>query len=94
MRPFELKRKGIPTTPLTVQPAQIVEHPVNRLVPAVPVALKRVNLAGRCGQSELAALDLLKKVRHPHLLAMHACWVEGELLIVAWSWPRKACDRS
>src|SRR5262249_53548455 len=35
----------------------------------VPMALKRVPIGERCGQRELEGLELLKRVRHPHLLA-------------------------
>src|SRR5262249_46397494 len=37
----------------------------------VPTALKRVAIPGGCGRHELEALELLKNVRHPHLLALH-----------------------
>jgi serine/threonine protein kinase len=37
----------------------------------MPVALKRVDLRQRCGAAELAALELLKRIRHPHLLSVH-----------------------
>src|SRR6266851_1454818 len=36
----------------------------------MPIALKRVPIRDNCGQHELEALELLKTVRHPHLLAV------------------------
>ena len=48
----------------------------------VPTALKRVPIPGGCGERELAALELLKHVRHPHLLALHGYWVLGDLLVI------------
>ena len=48
----------------------------------VPVALKRVDLDRPCGEHELQALELLKRVRHPHLLALNGYWIAGHLLII------------
>ena len=49
----------------------------------MPVALKRIGLNGRCGQSELEALELIKRVRHPHLLGVHGYWLQRDALIIA-----------
>ena len=48
----------------------------------VPTALKRVSIPGGCGRRELEALELLKNIRHPHLLALHGYWILGELLVI------------
>jgi type VI secretion system protein ImpC len=48
----------------------------------VPTALKRVPVAERCGRRELEALQLLMRVRHPHLLAIHGYWVAGSYLVI------------
>lgn len=48
----------------------------------MPVALKRVDLGKSCGDAELASLDLLKRVRHPHLLSVHGYWVIDQTLII------------
>ncbi|MBI3461936.1 MAG: protein kinase, partial [Planctomycetes bacterium] len=43
---------------------------------------KRVGLQGGFGDRELDALELLKRVRHPHLLSVHAYWMlKNELVI-------------
>jgi serine/threonine protein kinase len=47
------------------------------------VALKFVQLEGRIGEIELRALDVIKEVRHPHLLSTHGTWQRGDLLIIA-----------
>ena len=51
----------------------------------IPTALKRVDLKenSRLGETELTALELLKRVRHPHLLSMHGFWVAESTLIIA-----------
>jgi serine/threonine protein kinase len=48
----------------------------------VPMALKRVPIGERCGRRELQGLELLKQVRHPHLLAVHGYWLLGESLVI------------
>jgi type VI secretion system protein ImpC len=48
----------------------------------IPTALKRVPLHDSCGERELEALELLKRVRHPHLLAVHGYWLLGEDLVI------------
>jgi type VI secretion system protein ImpC len=48
----------------------------------VPTALKRVPITQPCGQRELEALQLLMRVRHPHLLAIHGYWVVGDHLVI------------
>ena len=48
----------------------------------IPIALKRVDLRGQFGQRELDALELLKQVRHPHLLSVHGYWIQAGLLII------------
>ena len=48
------------------------------------MALKRVDLSDRCGHAELAALELLKEVRHPHLLSIHGYWVKENLLVIGF----------
>jgi type VI secretion system protein ImpC len=48
----------------------------------VPIALKRVPVRVPCGQRELAALELLKRIRHPHLLAVHGYWLQGDDLVI------------
>src|SRR5262249_58131195 len=48
----------------------------------LPVALKFVpRHAG--ARAERRALDILKQVRHPHLLATVGAWQQGEHLIIA-----------
>jgi len=42
-----------------------------------------VPLHARCGQSELEALELIKRVRHPHLLGVHGYWLQDDCLIIA-----------
>jgi serine/threonine protein kinase len=48
----------------------------------VSIALKRVPIHGHAGQRELEALELLKRVRHPHLLAIHGYWLLDEYLVI------------
>lgn len=48
----------------------------------MPVALKRVFLKDRCSEAELAALQLFRQIRHPHLLAIHGYWTLDEALII------------
>ncbi len=48
----------------------------------MPVALKFVSLEPQKARAELRALEILKKVRHPHLLATVGYWQhEGHLII-------------
>lgn len=47
-----------------------------------PVALKFLRLDERAGATELRSLEVMKNIRHPHLLAMFGMWqVEGWLII-------------
>jgi len=48
----------------------------------MPVAIKRVGLGSKCGEVELSALELLKRVRHPHLLSIHGYWLLAHELII------------
>jgi len=48
-----------------------------------PVALKFVRLAGKVSVAEQRALELMKTLRHPNLLALHGTWQQGEWLILA-----------
>ncbi|MCA9011985.1 MAG: type VI secretion system contractile sheath large subunit [Planctomycetaceae bacterium] len=48
----------------------------------VPTALKRVSLLGPLGEREREALDVLKGVRHPHLLSIYAYWIVGDFLVI------------
>lgn len=47
------------------------------------VALKFVKLEKRVGSTEQRALEVMKHVRHPHLLSFHGSWQVGKWLIVA-----------
>jgi membrane protein YdbS with pleckstrin-like domain len=48
----------------------------------LPLALKLVPLGGKVGESELRALELIKGIRHAHLLATFGAWqVAGRLII-------------
>ena len=51
----------------------------------VPTALKRVDFKGnsRLGETEFNALELLKRVRHPHLLSIQGFWVVNSTLVIA-----------
>ena len=48
-----------------------------------PVALKFVRLDERAGQIEERSLDLLKHLRHPHLLSIFGAWRQSAHLIIA-----------
>jgi hypothetical protein len=48
-----------------------------------PVALKFVNLGGKVGESELRALDVIKGIRHAHLLSTFGAWQVADRLIIA-----------
>ncbi|MDB5307657.1 MAG: serine/threonine protein kinase [Gemmataceae bacterium] len=50
---------------------------------AVPVALKFVHLGHRVGATEQRALDVIKHVRHPHLLGVSGAWQAGGWLVIA-----------
>jgi serine/threonine protein kinase len=47
------------------------------------VALKVVALEAKAGPAELRALEIMKELRHPHLLALFGAWVKDNHLIVA-----------
>jgi formylglycine-generating enzyme required for sulfatase activity len=47
------------------------------------VALKFIRMGERAGQVELRALELMKGIRHAHLLPMFGAWERAGLLIVA-----------
>lgn len=47
------------------------------------VALKFVQLGGRVGDVEERSLEVIKDVRHPHLLSVFGTWCMGDLLIIA-----------
>jgi formylglycine-generating enzyme required for sulfatase activity len=47
------------------------------------VALKFIPLGERTGDTELRALEVMKGIRHPHLLGMFGAWQQDGLLIVA-----------
>jgi formylglycine-generating enzyme required for sulfatase activity/serine/threonine protein kinase len=47
------------------------------------VALKFVRLEQPAGETELRALELMKEVRHAHLLATFGAWQQGSMLVIA-----------
>src|SRR5439155_4226337 len=47
------------------------------------VALKFIRLGNRAGIVELRSLELMKDIRHPHLLGMFGAWQRDETLIIA-----------
>lgn len=47
------------------------------------VALKFVQIGGRVGEVEERSLEVIKDVRHPHLLSVFGTWRIGDLLIIA-----------
>lgn len=49
----------------------------------VSVALKFIALGGAAGRLETRSLELMKNVRHPHLLALFGAWQRGDCLILA-----------
>lgn len=49
----------------------------------MPVALKILKSDRATNRAELDALEILKGVRHPHLLAINAFWLKGDQLIIA-----------
>ena len=48
-----------------------------------PVALKFVRLDGKAGEIERRSLDVMRDVRHAHLLSVFGTWQQGDLLIIA-----------
>jgi serine/threonine-protein kinase len=48
-----------------------------------PVALKFVHLGCKVGESELRSLDIIKGIRHAHLLATFGAWQLADHLIIA-----------
>src|SRR6516225_4314152 len=48
-----------------------------------PVALKLIPLGGKVGESELRALEVIKAIRHAHLLATFGTWQVANRLIIA-----------
>lgn len=49
----------------------------------MPVALKIISRRGQARRTELASLENIKGVRHPHLLAVTAYWEHGDRLFIA-----------
>jgi TolB-like protein len=49
----------------------------------VPVALKFVRLGREVGSTEMRALEIIKYVRHPHLLGVSGAWEVSGWLVVA-----------
>ena len=49
----------------------------------IEAALKFVSLAEQVGSLELRALQIIKDIRHPHLLATFGAWKVGGYLIIA-----------
>jgi len=49
----------------------------------VAVALKFVALGGRAGPAEVRALEVVRHIRHPHLLATLGAWEQDGILIIA-----------
>jgi serine/threonine protein kinase len=47
------------------------------------VALKLIRLGDLAGDAEVRALELMKSVRHPHLLALFGAWRQQDLLLIA-----------
>ncbi|MAX36771.1 MAG: hypothetical protein CME33_09430 [Gimesia sp.] len=47
------------------------------------VALKFVPVGGRVGEIEERSLEIIKDVRHPHLLSVFGTWRIGDLLVIA-----------
>ena len=47
------------------------------------MALKFVALDGKVGSAELRALEVIKSIRHPHLLANFGSWQKDGRLIIA-----------
>jgi serine/threonine protein kinase len=47
------------------------------------VALKFVPRGGSAFSSESRALDLIRKIKHPHLLKVYGSWIEADWLVIA-----------
>ncbi len=47
------------------------------------VALKFVRVGGRIGEAEQRALEVMKDVRHPHLISVFGTWQLGNRLVIA-----------
>ncbi|MFN5708948.1 MAG: serine/threonine protein kinase, partial [Planctomycetota bacterium] len=47
------------------------------------VALKFVPRGGSAFSAESRALDLIRKIRHPHLLKVYGSWIETDWLVIA-----------
>ena len=47
------------------------------------VALKFIRLGGPAAQVELRSLELVKSIRHPHLLPLFGAWLRNNYLIIA-----------
>jgi tetratricopeptide (TPR) repeat protein/serine/threonine protein kinase len=47
------------------------------------VALKFIRLGDQAGRVEMRALELMRGIRHPHLLPMFGAWQQGDFLIIA-----------
>jgi formylglycine-generating enzyme required for sulfatase activity/serine/threonine protein kinase len=48
-----------------------------------PVALKFIRLGDQAGAVELRSLEVMRGIRHPHLLGLFGAWKQQDLLIVA-----------
>jgi formylglycine-generating enzyme required for sulfatase activity len=48
-----------------------------------PVALKFIRLGDQAGAVELRSLEVMRGIRHPHLLGLFGAWKKQDLLIVA-----------
>ncbi|MFN9879443.1 MAG: protein kinase, partial [Planctomycetota bacterium] len=47
------------------------------------VALKFVPRGGSAFSAESRALDLIRKIKHPHLLKVYGSWIETDWLVIA-----------
>jgi WD40 repeat protein len=47
------------------------------------LALKLVPLGGKADPAELRALELIRDIRHPHLLCLFGAWQSGDYLVIA-----------
>src|SRR5436305_2356366 len=47
------------------------------------VAMKFIRLEERCSQFEVRSLEVMKDIRHPHLLGMFGAWQRDTWLIIA-----------
>ncbi|MCG6154657.1 family 16 glycoside hydrolase [Rubinisphaera margarita] len=48
-----------------------------------PVALKFVRLGDQAGQAELQSLEIIREIRHPHLLSIFGTWQIEDRLVIA-----------